>query len=745
MARTTSILQLVIEVLDRSRGGFNSFRGRLTNVSRSIFSLQNAMRALVAGGFALGLRSIFEMGASLEELENKFSLTMGASRAEMELFVEGWAEMSGISDRSAKDLLATTALINQGLGLQQHQSAKAAEQAARLAADWASFTEQPTAAVISAINAAMTGENERLKNIGIVLDEVEKSQRAVNEGWVKGTSDVTRLHRAQATLLLIQEKMGVALGDNERTMDSAARRAKTLSAQLENVRDKVAKGMLPALTDMLSLIIDAIGDTDELAEKLKGPMVEGAQLAAGGLRLVLDHLNLIIAAIKVLVGVWIARLVAVGFAAIASGALRVASALETARIAMLLMGDGAGGVQAILSSMGTKLLRSGVIGAGIFAATMLIKGMGDAWDRAGSQAERALDKFFRGGQQAARTPEEAAQQLPGLRSMREEQLRLFQVQAEQVQRATGGIKKNAEAQRERHRQILMQLDEEIRRLEALEQSGIAAMEPLTGGGGSGGGDAEGPLADLRKDLDELQAELRADADGIQVERARLEEEIRQAEMTLEARARARERFAEMERGGGIPAPRLSPEADPELVGPVQAPPVEAFEGLAQFDEALEGIKQSFRDVGSVADDAFANIIAGSILSGQSFAGAMLKAIGQVAAAQGKLFAAEAIAALARGILGDPRGFAAAAKFSAASGLMFGLAGLLGAGAGTGGAGGGAGSAAAAGQDALENAGTVTVIMPSGGLFNPNDPRQVEEFADMIETLTGRRVIVTQGG
>jgi hypothetical protein len=153
-------------------------------------------------------------------------------------------------------------------------------------------------------------------------------------------------------------------------------------------------------------------------------------------------------------------------------------------------------------------------------------------------------------------------------------------------------------------------------------------------------------------------------------------------------------------------------------------------------------------------EAFGAFTDGSHAAGNAFEGAMLGALAAVASSFAQMFAARATAALAESLLPSnlvsgqsAGGLAAAAYFGAAAAAMSALAGALrGAAARTaGGAGGGGG---AAGAQARTNEGArerePATLIVQGGLLNMSDPRQADAFANAIETLTGRKVLVRQG-
>jgi 6-pyruvoyl-tetrahydropterin synthase len=67
----------------------------------------------------------------------------------------------------------------------------------------------------------------------------------------KVASALTQQEKATATLALITERAGVAVGDLGRTMNSPANTARRLAAQVLTVRDSIAHALLPAMAVVL--------------------------------------------------------------------------------------------------------------------------------------------------------------------------------------------------------------------------------------------------------------------------------------------------------------------------------------------------------------------------------------------------------------------------------------------------------------------------------------------------------------
>lgn len=176
---------------------------------------------------------------------------------------------------------------------------------------------------------------------------------------------------------------------------------------------------------------------------------------------------------------------------------------------------------------------------------------------------------------------------------------------------------------------------------------------------------------------------------------------------------------------------------------------EARDGAVTFGASLAtvggGAIKAFADA---SQEAFAQIGQGSQAMGRAFGAAIRSGVAQAAKAEGAFYFNKGVAALGTAFLGGPlagAALAASAKYFLASAGFYALGGL--AGGGSGGGGGGGGGVARDGADGLagEGRGKLILYMPDGAsVFDPNDPRMVELWANMLGQITDREVVLTPG-
>ena len=257
MARLAS---LVVNIGADTRGlkkGLDTGKKSLIGFQKSAISLRGTMVALAgAAGLAFAAKKVFDLGSAVEETASKFRTVFGPASDSVQGFIDDFATMAGLSNEAAQEVLATTGAIVQGMGFAQAASAKFAEEVVVLAGDLSSFNNIPIAATARAIQAALTGERESLKRLGVVILETDVQKRALIDTGKENAKALTQQEKAAATLALITERAGVAMGDLVRTQNSAANVARRVGARWQNLKETAATALLPTLAQLLGAIDD---------------------------------------------------------------------------------------------------------------------------------------------------------------------------------------------------------------------------------------------------------------------------------------------------------------------------------------------------------------------------------------------------------------------------------------------------------------------------------------------------------
>ena len=178
--------KLRIEILGKTK----QFTDNLTKTQRRMDKFGKTatkMGKTLAKG--LGLATVAAVGVSKElvqlasdaaEAGAAFEVVFGESVAELNEFVDEFANKAGLATFELQDLLKTTGQVVQGIGMTSEESAELSEKLAVLAGDVAAFNNVQGGAkpVIESFTKALLGERESLATYGVKILEAEVQTKA---------------------------------------------------------------------------------------------------------------------------------------------------------------------------------------------------------------------------------------------------------------------------------------------------------------------------------------------------------------------------------------------------------------------------------------------------------------------------------------------------------------------------------------------------------------------------------------
>jgi hypothetical protein len=246
--------------IKKIRTGLDDIDKKAAKVGLSMRNLKRALLAVGAASAALALvsKKLLILGSDALETRNKFTETFGAATSSVDAFLDEFNKISGLSKATSENLVADMGHIAQGFGFAQQASADFAIEITKLAGDLASFKNVGADRAAMAIMSAMTGEREQLKQLGIILRQLDVDQLALEKSGKQLTSQLNDMDRAYASLALITERAGIAIGDLARTSDSTANALKQMGGAWLTLKEKM--GEFLATSDLVNKFVIAIRD-----------------------------------------------------------------------------------------------------------------------------------------------------------------------------------------------------------------------------------------------------------------------------------------------------------------------------------------------------------------------------------------------------------------------------------------------------------------------------------------------------
>lgn len=289
-------------VLDADTRGLKSAERDLDGISRSASDTANKVSSSMSAlgkGMTIGLTlplGLFAKGAAkaaidAQELQSMFDTTFGA----MSKTMNKWAENTGNAmGRSTQEMQESVAVF-QGFFkdmLPEDEAARFSQMMTVLSQDVASFKNLTNDDAQRRLFAAVTGEYESLKGLGVVINDTVMKAKAMEMGFGNSTSALTEQEKVLVRVKLLQEKFADASGDVIRTQDSTANRIKKAQAAFEELQVTIGTKLLPAITPLVEKLGAVLDWFTQLPEPIQNTaiMIGGLAAAIGPLLYVLAPL-----------------------------------------------------------------------------------------------------------------------------------------------------------------------------------------------------------------------------------------------------------------------------------------------------------------------------------------------------------------------------------------------------------------------------------------------------------------------
>ena len=245
-----------------------------SGLNKGMASLKGAVKKLGAAiGVAFGVRALVQFGkkatqlaSDLQEVQNVVDVAFGDMAYKIEQFSKTAIENFGISELTAKRTASTYMAMAKGMGIVDDVASDMAITMTGLTADIASFynISQERADVI--LKSVYTGETETLKQLGIVMTEVNLQNFAMSKGITKNISKMTQQEKTMLRYQFVLEQTKLASGDFVRTQDSWANQTRILSERWKEMATIFGEAFMAIGSLVLPVINSIIAGLTKVAE-----------------------------------------------------------------------------------------------------------------------------------------------------------------------------------------------------------------------------------------------------------------------------------------------------------------------------------------------------------------------------------------------------------------------------------------------------------------------------------------------
>lgn len=266
----------------------SSFEKRMESISSKAKSIGDKLSGIgtaltvgVTTPLAVAGKSMVDAASDFDENLNKISVAFGDSADDVKAWADTATESFGLSMNQALEATSLFGDMATSMGISQSEAASMSTSLAGLAGDMASFKNIGIDEAMTALNGVFTGETESLKQLGIVMTEVNLQEFADGLGLVY--DDMTQAEKVQLRYNYVMAMSKNAIGDYARTSDGTANSMRTFQASVENLAIALGQNLLPIVTPIIQKateMVNAFAAADpELQRLILG--IAGIAAAAG--------------------------------------------------------------------------------------------------------------------------------------------------------------------------------------------------------------------------------------------------------------------------------------------------------------------------------------------------------------------------------------------------------------------------------------------------------------------------------
>lgn len=297
-AKLPSNIQKVIAATDGATKASNkSAKSYLSLSSQLNGFIRSAAKLVSLKAIATYLGNAAEKFNSYYEAANLFGVSMKELTGEASTFINKMETLLDIDPTEAMNNMATIQSLTTSFGIASDKAYVLSKNLTQLGYDLASLKNIPVAESFTKIQAAISGELEPIRRLGVDISNARLQQELLNLGYSQSVSTLSQADKAVLRYIAIMKQTTDAQGDFARTLSSPANMIRILQAQLNSLARAVGSLLYPALKSILPPLIAAVELVKELVTgiaslmgvKAEFPDFSSASDAVGGVTDAMDN------------------------------------------------------------------------------------------------------------------------------------------------------------------------------------------------------------------------------------------------------------------------------------------------------------------------------------------------------------------------------------------------------------------------------------------------------------------------
>lgn len=221
-----------------------------------------------------------KMATDAIESENLFEVSMKGMADSARKWSEKLRNELGLNSYEVRENVATFQTMFRSLGIGEKSAYDMSTALTELAYDMASFRNLKPEDAFLKLQAAITGEVEPLKRLGVVVNETAIKHWALTNGLIKQNEQMTEQQKVWARFNVIMERTTDMQGDLKRTLDSTANKVRILKSRTTELTIDMGLKLLPTFEKFIKKAEEGVDWFGRLSDSEKDLIVKGGMLGA---------------------------------------------------------------------------------------------------------------------------------------------------------------------------------------------------------------------------------------------------------------------------------------------------------------------------------------------------------------------------------------------------------------------------------------------------------------------------------
>lgn len=289
-----------------------SISSKAKSIGDKLSGIGTALTVGVTTPLAVAGKGMVDAASDFDENLNKISVAFGDSADGVKAWADTATQSFGLSMNQALEATSLFGDMATSMGISQSEAASMSTSLAGLAGDMASFKNIGIDEAMTALNGVFTGETESLKQLGIVMTEVNLQEFADGLGLVY--DDMTQAEKVQLRYNYVMAMSKNAIGDYARTSDGTANSIRTFQASVENLAITLGQNLLPIVTPIIQKateMVNAFAAADPQLQQLV-LKISGIAAVAGPALLVIGKMVSVFGSVSGAIGLLSGKIAALG-------------------------------------------------------------------------------------------------------------------------------------------------------------------------------------------------------------------------------------------------------------------------------------------------------------------------------------------------------------------------------------------------------------------------------------------------